>query len=142
MPAVFPVGFPAIAHVRQLAASGDHLASVIMALMNNTYYVAMTAGAEASNVIRVSGQITDQDGQKVAGVKNVLLTSVPISGAGTMAIGTVGTAKAGAASKALWLQTDATGAFNVDVTNIVAEDNLIMAQLDNGTCEQIVLTYA
>lgn len=143
MPMLFGAGNLALNHVRSLAQQGDHLAGVIMSLLNNTYYVAMSIGAEASNVIRLSGQVTDQDGNAVAGVKNIVLTSIPVSGAGTMAaVGSNGTVVAGGGTKVAWVQTLADGSFKVDVTNAAAEVNMVMADLDNGTTEQIVLTYA
>lgn len=146
MPVVLPPGSLALANIRSEAARGNHIAQVLMSMLDNTRFLAMTAGAEgatAANVIRLVCQVTDQDGNKVAGVKDVLLTSKPIAGAGTMAIGGgVGTAKAGSASTSLWAQTTSAGLLQVDVTNASAEDNLIMAQLDNGTTEILKLTYA
>lgn len=130
-----------LALLRSLADRGDKVASMLFAFLNNTYYLALSAGAEAANVIKVTGQVKDQDGQAVAGVKNVLVTSKPVSGAGTMVDGGNGTVKAGSASTSIWMQTDANGSFQVDVTNVVAEDNLIIAELDNGTTEMLVLTY-
>jgi hypothetical protein len=58
------------------------------------------------------------------------------------AVASQGTVKAGAASVEVWLQTTATGSFQLDVTNAAAEDNLIVATLDNGTVEMLKLTYA
>lgn len=147
MPAIFPPGSNAIAVIRNLASRNDDYAIVMMALLNSTYYVAMSFGAEATggaaaNTVRVSGQVTDQDNQPVAGVKNVLITSVPVSGAGTMtAVSAHGTMLAGTGTKQVWIQTLADGSFQVDVLNAVAETNLIKAELDNGTCELAVLTY-
>lgn len=143
MPLILPPGSLALANIRSEAARGNHIAQVVMSFMDNTRFLAMTAGVEASNVIRIVCQVTDQDGNKVAGIKDVLLTSKPIAGAGTMAIGgAVGTAKAGSASVSLWAQTTAAGLLQVDVTNTAVEDNLIMAQLDNGTNEILKLTFA
>jgi cellobiose phosphorylase len=147
MPAIFPAGSSALGIIRNLASRNDDYAIAIMALLNNTYYVSMTFGAEATggaaaNTVRVSGQITDQDGQKVAGVKNVLITSVPVSGAGTMtAVAAHGTMLAGTTTKQAWIQTLADGSFQVDVLNAAAETNLITAHSDNGTTEMVVLTY-
>jgi hypothetical protein len=129
--------------MRSLAERGDKTAEALVQIMNGTQYVEMTAGAESSNVIRITGQVKDQDGQNVAAVKDILLKSKPVSGAGAMAVvGGQGTSKAGAASTELWLQTTATGGFQVDVTNTVAEDNLIVATVDNGETEVLKLTFA
>lgn len=73
MPALFPSGSNALATLRSLATRGDDVAEALMAIMNGTYWPSLTAAAEASEVIRVSGQVKDQDGSSVAGVKAVLL---------------------------------------------------------------------
>lgn len=147
MPAVFASGSNAIALVRSFAQRGDKLAEVLMALLNNTYYVSMTASAEAgggaaANSIRITGQVKDQDGNNVAGVKNVLITSIPVSGAGTITDGGAGAVVAGGTSKQCWMTTDANGAVQFDILNAAAEKNLVMVQLDNGTVELLELTFA
>ncbi len=147
MPAVFPQGSNAIALVRSFAQRGDKLAEVLMALLNNTYYVAMTSSTEAgggaaANSFRITGQVTDQDGNKVAGVKNVLITTYPVSGAGTITDGGAGAVVAGSASKVCWMTTDATGLVQFDVLNAAAEKTLVKVELDNGTTELLELTYA
>lgn len=141
MPALF-ADTNKLAMLRSLADRGDQASAALMALLDNTFYVAMTAGAEAANVIKVTGQVTDQDGQAVAGVKNVLVKTKPIVGAGTMTDGGTGSIKAGSASTEVWVETDANGNFQVDVLNATAEDTLIVAELDNGTTEMLKLTFA
>lgn len=146
MPLV-PAAIPAaLAHIRSEAARGNHIAQVLMNLLDNTRFLAITPGVEGAataNTIRLVCQITDQDGNKVAGIKDVLITSRPIAGVGTMTIGgAVGTAKAGSASVSLWAQTTSAGLLQVDVLNASVEDNLILAQLDNGTTEIVKLTFA
>jgi hypothetical protein len=147
MPAIFPVGSNALAQIRRLAASGDDYAEAIMALFNNTYYAALTPGAEAgggaaANSIRVAGQIKDQDGNNVPGIKNVLIVSKPVSGAGTITDGGPGTVVAGSASINCWMTTDASGAFTFDVLNAAAEVNLVYIIVDGGTTEMLTLTFA
>mgnify|MGYP003417565770 CR=1 FL=1 len=142
MPAIFGAGNQALAQVRSLAARGDVMATALMALMNNTYYLAMTAAAEAGNVIKVTGQVTDQDGNAVAGIKDILFTSKPVAGTGNLSDGGNGTVVAGAASTSLWMRTDANGNIQVDVANVNAELNLLVAHLDNGTTELLPLTFA
>lgn len=133
----------ALATLRSLASRGDQMASVLMNFFDNTYFCVLSAGAEASNVIRITGQVKDQDGQNVAGVKDIIVTSFPVSGAGTMAaVASQGTVKVGGGTKQVWIQTTATGSFQLDVTNAAAEDNLIKTELDNGTIEMLKLTYA
>lgn len=142
MPAVFSSGSNAIAMVRSFAARGDKLAEVLMALLDNTYYASLSAAAESSNSITVSGQIKDQDGNNVAGIKSVLIKSKAPTGTGNLSDGGAGTVSAGAASTELWMKTDATGAFQFAVANANAEETLVMVQLDNGTTELLVLTFA
>jgi len=146
MPLVLPSGSLALANIRSEAARGNYMAQVVMSFMDNTRFLAMTPGAEgatAANVIRLVCQVTDQDGNKVSGVKDVVLTSRPIAGVGTMTIGgAVGTAKVGSGTVSLWAQTTSTGLLQVDVLNASVEDTLITAQLDNGTIEIVKLTFA
>lgn len=147
MPAVFASGSNAIALVRNLAQRGDAFATVLMALLDKTYYVAMTAGAEAgggaaANSIRITCQVKDQDGQNVAGVKDIFVKSIPNAGAGTITIGASGTLKSASANKEVWIQTTAAGVCQFDVLNASVEDNLVVVQLDNGTTETIKITFA
>ncbi len=142
MPAFFGAGNNALANIRRLAAAGDNYATAIMALMDNTYYLSMTAAAEAGKAIKVSGQVKDLCGNTVAGVKNVLFTSKPVAGTGNLSDGGNGVAVSGAASTSLWMTTDSAGLVQVDVANANAESNLLKAELDNGTTEIIVLTFA
>lgn len=129
--------------VRSLASRGDQMASVLMSFMDNTFYCIMTGGTEASNVIRITGQIKDQDGQNLAAVKDVVVESISIAGAGTLAaVASQGTVKFGGGTKKVWLQTTATGSFQLDLTNASVEDNLLIAQLDNGTTEMLKVTFA
>lgn len=134
-----------LAKLKSYAQRGAEEAAVVSAMLDNIKVLAFTQDAEgdtAANVIRISAQVQDMDGSPIAAVANILVTSVPIAGAGTMAAGALGTAIAGGATTQTWFQTDATGALDVDVTNVVAEDNLVSFQLDDGVVEQLVLTFA
>jgi hypothetical protein len=126
--------------VKSFADRGDKLASTMVDMFNQTYFADISAGVEATNVIIVSGQVRDQDGTPRAAVVDVVVESTPVSGAGTMTVST-GTAKKGSGTTKVWLQTDATGAFAVNVTNAAAEDNLIEVRVDNGESEFLKLTY-
>lgn len=127
------------AQLKTLAAQGDKISQ---ALLSANHDIALTAGVETSNVIKVTGQVTDGVGNPVPGVRDVLVTSVPVSGAGTMTDGGFGTFKVGSATKSVWLQTDSNGKFQVDVLNIVAEDNLIQAIAPDGDVQFLKLTFA
>ncbi len=144
MPALFPAGSNALVLIRSQAQRGDIIAQALMAIMNGTRWCRLTAAAEntGANTITVTGQIMDQDGNPVAGVANVVLESIPVSGAGTMTDGGAGTFKTGSGTTKVWLQTDSTGAFVVVVLNAAAEDNLLVAETDNGEAEMLKLTFA
>ncbi len=147
MPLVMPPDSTTLGELRSLAERGDHNAQVLVALMNGTNWARLTPGAEAgggaaANSIRIAGQVMDQDGQAVAGVKDIFVKSIPVSGAGTITIGAVGTMKAGTGTKEVWIQTDVNGAFQFDVLNAAAEDNLVLVNLDNGEMETLKITFA
>lgn len=142
MPAIFPTGSLSISTIRSLASRGDYSAQVMMAFLDNTYYCAMTAAAEAGNAIVVTIQVKDQDGQNVAGVRNVLVKTKAPTGTGNISDAGNGTISAGAASSEAWCKTDVNGSLQVAVANANAEGTLVMANLDNGTVEMLELTFA
>lgn len=135
-----------LAKLRHYAEGGDPISGVIAAILAGTFSAQVAVGAEGAtgaNVIRLTGQIKNQDGSPRAGVQQVLARSIPIAGAGTMTIGAaVGTAKKGSGTTELWLETDANGKFDIDVLNASVEDNLIRLETDNGETEVIKLTFA
>lgn len=122
----------AMAYLKHLAAAGDIMAK---ALVEGSSDLKLSAGAEAANVIKVTGQVRDKATQ-------VVVRSYPVSGAGTMTDGGAGTVLAGSASTAVWMQPDAQGKFQVDVLNIVAEQNLIVVETSSGDTSMLVLTFA
>lgn len=131
-----------LAKLKHFADGGDVLATVIQAITNNQRVLTLVVGAESTNVINVAGQLSDLDGTPIKAVTDILITSTPQSGAGTMVIhSSTGTAKVGSGTKSLWLATNSSGAFSIDVTNAAAEDNLLTFQLDNGQVESVKLTY-
>lgn len=127
------------ATLKHLAAGGDKIAQ---ALVQGSMDMVLTAGVEAGNSITVTGQMVDGVGNPVAGVKNIRVVSMPVSGTGLLTDGGAGTAKAGSGSTAMWFQTDSLGKFQVAVANAVAEQNLVQVSTDNGDVAQIVLTFA
>jgi hypothetical protein len=133
-----------LAKLRSYAQRGDEEAAVIAAMLDNIRVMAFTQDTEgdtAANTIRLSCQLTDMDGTPIKAVTDVLATSIPESGAGTMTVGANGTVKAGSASTQAWFRTDANGQLDIDVLNAAAEDDLISLQMDDGTVEQVVLTF-
>jgi hypothetical protein len=131
-----------LAQVRSLSDRGDLLSKALMAFLDNTYQITLTAAAEASNSITVTGQIKDMDGQNVAGTKDILITSKAPTGTGNLSDGGNGTVTAGSGSASCWMKTDANGNFQVAVANLNAEQTLVLVQLDNGQVESITLTFA
>lgn len=127
------------AYLGVLAKGGDLMAK---AILESSLDVSMTAAAEAANIIKVTGQIVDGTGAPVAGVQHVLLTSVPVAGAGTMTDGGDGAVVAGSASKVAVMTTTAAGKFQVDVTNVNVESNVLIAQVNGGDASILVLTFA
>ena len=134
-----------LAKLKSYASRGGEEAAVVSAMLDNIRVMEFTQDAEgdtAANTIRVSAQLKDMDGSPIAEVANILVKSVPESGAGTMTIGAVGALKAGSASTEAWVQTDANGAVDIDLLNAATEDNLLQFQLDDGVVEILVLTFA
>jgi hypothetical protein len=142
MSVTFKPASNALANLRRLAAAGDDYAEGIMAILDSTLCVALTAAAEGSNSITISGQIKDLDGNNVSGVKNVLIRSKAPTGTGNLSDGGDGAVVAGAASTSCWMTTTATGSFQVAVANANAEQTLVEVTVDGGTTEIIVLTFA
>ncbi len=131
----------ALAKLRNLADRGDETAKVIVEMMNGTNWPSLSAGTETSNVIRITGQVKDQDGQAVAAVKNVRLVA-------KMALGTPKTECAYATAAALpactaagtgvghTLTANANAALAVDGVTVAAADRILVkdqvAGDDNG----------
>lgn len=128
------------AYLKNLAKGGDMSAK---ALVENATDITMSAGAEAANIIKVTGQIKDGVGNPKAGVANVLIKAVG-SSLLTLADGGSGTVKAGGGTVECWMQTDSAGAFQVDVaqTTAPAGDYLIQATTDDGDVAMLAITFA
>lgn len=121
-----------LATLKHLSASGDMTAK---ALIQGNNDMRVSVATKVGNNITVSIWVNDK-------AANLYLTSVPVSGAGTMAIGANGTLKAGSASKAVWAQpAAATGRLDIVVTNAVAEQNLLMIESSSGDAAMVVLQY-
>lgn len=130
-----------VAKLKHFSDAGDVQASILQSLLASIRTLDLTAAAENANTIAVTGQVRDAEGNAIAAVVDVILTSFPIAGAGTLTL-TTGTVKVGSGTKQAWIQTDATGKFVAVIANVVAEDNLLVAQLDNGETEAIKVTFA
>jgi hypothetical protein len=131
----------ALAKLRSLADRGDETAKVIVEMMNGTNWPSLTAATEGSNIIRVAGQIKDQDGQAVASVKNVRVRA-------KLALGTAKTEVVVATAAALpavtaagtgvghTLTADAVGVLTVDGVAVASGDRILVkdqvATDDNG----------
>ena len=130
----------AVAQVRSLGQRGDQMAAFVSAIVDSMYSAEMTAGEQDGNVIAVSGQIKDQDGSKITGVKNLILKAMKTTGTCAITV-TTGTVKDGDDTQEVWLETDASGVFVVDVELDSGGQVLLQATLDNGVTEQVKLTY-
>jgi len=109
--------------------------------------VTLTAAAEASNSITVSGVITDKRGKAVSATKEVFITAVPVTaGQGALTDGGNGTLnRASAATNAptfAWMTSTSAGLFQVAVANTVAEDTLVVVQVNGAKPATLKLTYA
>lgn len=96
----------------------------------------MTPGSVVATVVTVQGQVVDPFGQPVKGVFDVTLETYPVTGGqGTIAAAgsPVGTIKTGSGTGKVWMQTSATGAFAVAVTDITSGELILMkAQTVDG----------
>lgn len=130
-----------LASLRSQADRGDQTAQAIMAIMDGTRWVSITAAAEASDTIRATGQVKDQDGQNVSGVQNVVIESFNAAGGALAAVRLATAAPLDACTAAgtgatHTLTGDANGALTVDgVAAVVADRVLVKDQVagdDNG----------
>lgn len=113
-----------------------------LALLGRPYSVTMAAATDGSNKTKVTCQLVDHEGTSVAAVMNFdLWLSDAATGAGltgTAASGAVAAGSAGAdiatltSKKALRVQTDATGAYILSITDTGKTAYKVCAQLPDG----------
>ncbi len=127
--------------LRVLATRGDKMATGIMAVMNGTRYVATSQAAEASDVRKITCQITDQDGSPVRGVAQALVESFADAGTSLTAVRLATDAPLPACTPAgtgvgKTLTADANGALTVDGVAVANADRILVkdqvAGDDNG----------
>jgi hypothetical protein len=122
-------------------------------LINNMdYEVTFTVGAEATNVVNVSGQVKNSAGDAVAGVRTLQLGLFTTAAAvaysttnyTTIAIGTNGALVELVADKRIEVRTDSDGAFDIDVTLSSGAATSYLAQLkpDGTVVSSDVITHA
>ena len=106
------------------------MAGALMAIMNGTYWVSLTPAAEASDIIRLTGQVKDQDGQNVARAMQILLESKYDGGAfanvrlaSNAALAAVTAAGTGAGKT---LTADANGALTIDSVAAAEGDRVLI----------------
>lgn len=116
--------------------------------------VTYTIGAEAANVIRVTGQLKDNRGQAIAQVAPVKVylasdaagtTITATAPTSTLAIGTKGTIlTVEVTDKMLLLATAADGIFNLDITQTAAPVTyyLVAIMPDGSLAISSAITYA
>lgn len=126
-----------------LATKSDAIETAVDALeANQAVGCTLTVGAEAANVVNVAGQMVDINGTAVAAVQVVHVfisdasTGIGVAATapdGGVAIGTDGTILvAEVAGKVVLLQTDADGAFDIDVTESGSDAFYTAVVLPNG----------
>lgn len=128
--------------VRNLAARNDIHATAVMAIMNGTRWVDVSAGTEASDVRRLTAQIRDQDGNAIKAVTDVVVETFADAGTSLTAV-RVATAAALPACTAAngpgvgkTLTENANGALTVDGVAVSVADRILVknqvAGADNG----------
>lgn len=161
MPALFPAQNSPLALIRNFADRGDKIAQTLVDIMTGTQWVSITAAAESSNAIIVTGQVNNQENLPVAAVTQLTLKCVPpllaaladVVCATTAALPTVvasgtGVGKILTASANTALVIDGHTVVNgerVLVKNQVAgQDNGIytQTQIGNGSSTPFILTRA
>jgi len=105
--------------------------------------VSFTVGAEATNVVNVAGQVKDENGKAITQrvMLHVWLSDVAtglglcaVAPSGTVVIGTNGTILASIVAKTcLLIQTDASGRFDLNITEAGAKTLYVGARLPDGT---------
>jgi hypothetical protein len=116
--------------------------NTLFAEAEGTSSATFTIGTEAANAINVAVQLADTDGTAQASLQGVSVflsdaaTGIGIAATapdGGVAIGTDGAIlDATVAGKALWVQTEATGAFDIDITESGADTWYLVVQLPDG----------
>lgn len=108
--------------------------------------VTLTAAAEASNAIVVSGVVKNADGTAVTAAKQVMVRTLSVTadkGDITVVTGTEKKAFAPSTGENVtWLETTSAGLFSVSVANDAAEVTLIQATPEGGIPALLKLTFA
>lgn len=109
-------------------------------------YCTLVASAEDTDSIEVVGQVKTLGGTNVASATIVMVRSLAVTAdKGDISV-TNGTAlkiiNPASGENICWLETDATGAFTVEIANDVAEVTLLSATPANGLAQMLELTFA
>jgi hypothetical protein len=108
--------------------------------------ITLTAAAEASNAIVVTGQVTDAYGTAITAATSVLVRSLAVTadkGDITVVSGTeVKTVNPSTGFNESWITTTSSGAFSVSIANTVAEGTLVTCSTNDGYTAHLVLTFA
>ena len=115
-------------------------------LETNYRQITLTAAAEASNAIVVTGAVTDAFGTAITAATSVLVRTLAVTanaGDITVVSGTeVKTNNPATGFNESWITTTSGGAFSVSVANTNAEGTLVQAMTNDGYCAHLVLTFA
>lgn len=131
------------AMMRNLADRGDIVAQAIADQSQDVAFTVGAEGADGANLIRVTGQIVNGFGEPIAGVQDIIVETLPVSGAGTISmVASSGTQKLAVSTKRNWIQTTAAGMFAIDVLDAAAEDCLVIVTTPNGDTAVVKITFA
>lgn len=140
-----------IVGIAKTAASGDNAIFTVLlavgggsgtiAAVNPPRRAALTAGAEAANVIKVAAQIRNAlTDAAVASAVRCVVTSYD-AGA-TLTDGGAGTVDFGTGTVEVIATSDGTGLLEIDVTDVAAETVIIEVRPENGLTTFISLVFA
>lgn len=130
-----------LTYLKHLAANLDPNAVGVLAILKGTQSVSVSLAAEASNVIKVTGQITDQAGQPVLATAQVLVESFADSGTTLTAVRVASAAALAAVTAAgtgvgKTLTANANGALTIDGVAVDNGDRVLIknqvAGVNNG----------
>ena len=115
-------------------------------LTNDFRKITLSAAAEASEAIVVTGSVTEADGTAIAAATQVLVRTLAVTNDKGDITVTSGTSKKvfspAAGVNEAWITTSAAGTFAFSVANDAAEDTLVQVSTAGGYTALLKLTFA
>ena len=140
--------FNSVAHKvsSQVPDLKKNLNAAVQNLETNYRQITLSAAAEGSNAIVVTGTVTDANGAAITAACEVMVRTLSVTADKADITVTAGTERktvnAATGECISWITTTAAGAFAVSVANDAAEVTLISASTDNGYNANLRLTFA